>query len=309
MAQDVKQGVIYAGLSYVLWGILPIYWKLIGGVSAGETLANRVIWSFVFMLILLLFLGKLRTFMTVVKGLWQTKKQLFGLIIASLLVSANWFIFIWAVNNGQMIETSMGYYINPLISVLLGMVVFKERLSISQYVSFALAAIGVIILTVSYGSFPWVSFLLALSFALYGLAKKIVKVDAAIGLTLETMVITPIALLYMGSLFGQQKQMLFHGNVGLDLLLIGAGVATAVPLLLFANGVQRIPLSMVGFLQYIAPTIMLVLGVFVYGEYFSKAHFLSFLFIWISLTIYSLSRTKSVLLWESKIARGKQIGM
>ncbi|WP_433958970.1 EamA family transporter RarD [Cytobacillus horneckiae] len=309
MSNEMKKGAFYAGFSYFLWGVLPIYWKMLHDVNAGETLANRIVWSFIFMVLLLVIMRKWSGFITTIKGLLTNKKQLIGLIIASLLVSGNWFIFIWAVNSDRIIETSMGYYINPLISVLLGMVVFKEKLSRSQLLSFVLAAVGVLILTISYGEFPWVSILLALTFALYGLAKKMVKVDSEVGLTLETLVITPVALIYIISLFFKGHHSLFSGSLQTDLFLMGAGVATAIPLLFFSKGVQRIPLSMAGFLQYIAPTIMLILGVFVYDEYFSKVHFISFAFIWLSLTLYSLSKTKLILHWEAKWKKGNQVGM
>ncbi|MDQ0272109.1 EamA family transporter RarD [Cytobacillus purgationiresistens] len=309
MSKEVKTGAFYAGFSYILWGVLPIYWKLLNDVSAGETLANRVVWSFAFMLILLVLMRKWGAFIQTFKGLFSNKKQLMGLFLASILISGNWYIFIWAVNSDRIIETSLGYYINPLISVLLGMLVFKEKLSASQLVSFILATVGVLILTISYGEFPWVSILLALTFGLYGLAKKMVKVDSEIGLTLETLVITPIAFIFIVNLFINDNHSLFNGEMQTDLLMMGAGVATAIPLLFFARGVQRIPLSMVGFLQYIAPTIMLILGVFVYGEYFSKVHLLSFIFIWISLTLYSMSKTKLIIHLESKWKKGNEIGL
>jgi chloramphenicol-sensitive protein RarD len=306
---EQQMGAFYAALSYFLWGILPIYWKLLGYVKAHEILANRIIWSFAFMLVVLLATNKWKAFSSTVRTLSLNKKPFMALGAASLLISVNWFTYIWAVNNGQMIETSLGYYINPLVSVLLGMIVLKERLSIAQYFSFFLALIGVLILTTSYGRFPWVAMTLAVSFGLYGLAKKLIKVDSAIGLTLETMVITPLALVYIGVLFVQGENSLLAGSLLTDLLLIGAGAATAIPLLYFAKGAQKIPLSMLGFIQYISPTITLILGIFVYGEQFTKLHLLSFTFIWAALTIYSVSRTKLASILEVKWKKGKSIGM
>ncbi|MFD2446343.1 EamA family transporter RarD [Bacillus sp. CGMCC 1.16607] len=299
-------GVLSAGFSYLIWGLLPIYWKLLGKVSSDEILANRVVWSFFFMLVLLVLSKKMGSLRETFMQLWQNKKQLFSLILASILISGNWFIYIWAVNNNHMIEASLGYYINPLVSVILGMLILKEKMTLIQYVSFLMAAIGVLVLTLSYGSFPWVSLSLALSFGLYGLAKKMIKVDSAIGLTLETMFVTPIGLLYMAYLFAQGNHSFLTISFGTDLLLIGAGVATATPLLYFAKGAQRIPLSTLGFLQYIAPTISLLLGVFVYGEHFSKSHLLAFVFIWTALTIYSLSKTK---LFDSHLKRKKELSV
>ncbi|EIJ79276.1 RarD protein, DMT superfamily transporter [Bacillus methanolicus PB1] len=303
--KEKQMGVFYAAFSYFLWGILPIYWKLLGHVKAHEILANRVFWSFVFMLAVLLVTNKWNAFTATVYALSANKKQFLALGTASLLISVNWFLYIWAVNNGQMIETSLGYYINPLVSVLLGMIVLKERLTIAQYFSFFLALIGVLIMTLSYGRFPWIALMLAVTFGLYGLAKKLIKVDSAIGLTLETMAVTPLALVYIGILFIQGESSLLNGSLPTDLLLIGAGAATAIPLLYFAKGAQKIQLSMLGFIQYIAPTITLILGIFVYGEQFTKLHLLSFTFIWAALTIYSLSRTKLATALELRLKRGK----
>lgn len=300
---DIRTGAIYAGFSYLLWGLLPIYWKLLEHINATEILANRVFWSFVFMVIVLLFTKKWGLFIHTLKGFAKNQKQMYALIIASLLISVNWFIYIWAVNNHHMIDASLGYYINPLVSVLLGMIVLKEKLTIYQYISFGLAAIGVMIATVSYGQFPWVAIVLAVSFGFYGLAKKLINVDSAVGLTLETLVVTPIAAIYIGWLFMNGSNALLSINIGTDLLLLGAGAATAVPLLYFAKGAQKIPLSLLGLLQYIAPTLTLLLGVFAYNEHFSKLQLLAFIFIWSALTLYSLSKTK--LLSNRNLAKEK----
>jgi chloramphenicol-sensitive protein RarD len=289
---EYQIGVISAAWSYLIWGLLPIYWKLVDVVSSEEILANRVVWSFVFMVVLLALTKKISRLKETLQQLWANKKQLIALIIASLLISCNWFIYIWAVNSDHMIEASLGYYINPLVSVLLGLIILKEKLNIPQIASLVLAAIGVLVLTLNYGSFPWISVTLAVSFGLYGLAKKMIKLDSAIGLTLETMIVTPLGVIYMVYLFIQGNSSFFSISPTIDILLIGAGAATATPLLLFAIGAQKIPLSTLGFLQYIAPTISLILGVFVYGEHFSKSHLLAFVFIWSALTIYSLSKTK-----------------
>lgn len=286
-----KEGAFYAAFSYIMWGIIPIYWKWVEDVPADEVLAHRVLWSFVFMVGLLLATKKWKLFVSFVREIALDRKKFFALLTASLLVSANWGIFIWAVNSGQILQTSLGYYINPLISVLLGVIVLKEKLSGAQIVSFALAAVGVLILGIYYGEFPWVSLILAITFGLYGLVKKMVNAEAAIGLTLETMMVTPLAVGYwLYLLFTSDSR--FFVSSGTTLLLVGGGVVTALPLLYFAKGAQRVPLSMLGFLQYIAPTLSLILGVFVYNESFTKTHLLAFIFIWGALTIYSLSMTK-----------------
>jgi chloramphenicol-sensitive protein RarD len=300
---ETRPGVIYAGLSYFLWGLLPIYWKFLDNVNAQEILANRVVWSFIFMLIILLFTRKWGLFLHTLKGFAQNKKQLFALAIASVLISANWFTYIWAVNNGHIIETSFGYYINPLVSILLGMIVLKEKLTVSQYASFVLAAVGVLIITISHGKFPWIAIVLALTFGLYGLAKKLINVDSSVGLTLETLMVTPIAAIYMVILLMNGSMAFLTAGLGIDMLLIGSGAATAVPLLYFAKGAQKIPLSLLGFLQYISPTLTLLLGIFVYHEHFSKVQLLSFVFIWSALTIYSLSKTKLLSGKRAKMAQ------
>ena len=289
---DTQKGAMYAGFSYLIWGLLPIYWKLLDDVSAKEILASRIVWSFIFMVIILLLTKKWGLFLHTIKGFTKNKKQMYSLTIASILVSVNWFIYIWAVNSGHMIEASLGYYINPLVSILLGVIVLKEKLNVYQYISFILATIGVLIISISLGQFPWIAMALALSFGLYGLFKKMINVDSTVGLTLETLVITPIAVIYMVVLFINGSNSFLRAGVQTNLLLMGAGVATAVPLLYFAMGVQKIPLSLLGFLQYIAPTLTLILGVFVYHEHFSKMQLLSFIFIWFALTIFSLSKTK-----------------
>lgn len=283
-----KEGIIYAALSYFIWGLIPIYWKFVQHVSAGEILAHRVLWSFVFMIILLLLINKWRGFLSFVKEIAYQPKKLAALLTASILVSINWGIFIWAVNSGHILQTSLGYYINPLVSVLLGVVVLKEKLSGAQILSFTLAGIGVLILTLHYGEVPWVALSLAVSFGLYGLAKKMIKVDAEIGLTLETMMVTPLAIIFMVYLLFTSKPLFFE-SASTSFLLMGGGIATALPLLFFAKGAQKVPLSMMGILQYIAPTMTLLIGVFMYHEPFTKIHLLSFIFIWSALLIYAAS--------------------
>ncbi|KAA0562199.1 EamA family transporter RarD [Bacillus sp. CH30_1T] len=292
MKQNDQAGIIYTAFSYFLWGILPIYWKWLNHVSAYEILANRIFWSFWFMLLFLFVSKRWKDFHVYLKTSLTKKKQLFALLLASLLISTNWFIYIWAVNTNQMVEASLGYYINPLVSVLLGVFILKESLSKAQMVSFGLAAVGVLILTISYGDFPWIAIGLAFSFGLYGLAKKLIQVESSIGLTLETMTIAPLSLLYLGYMYNEGSLSLFHVSSGTDLLLMGAGAVTAIPLLFFSKGAQQIPLYMVGFLQYIAPTLTLILGIWVYNESFSFTHLISFMFIWLALTIFTASRVQ-----------------
>jgi len=289
MANHNREGILYAVAAYSTWGILPIYWKQIVDVSAHEVLANRIFWSFWFMVVILIFSKKLPSFIKSLKELQKQPKLFAALAAASILVSANWFLFIWAVNNDRVVESSLGYYINPLISIVLGIIFLKESLSKIQILSFFLALAGVLILTISYGKFPWVSFGLALSFGVYGLVKKVIKVDSSIGLALETLVIMPIAFIYLSVHMKNGTSALFSGSILNDILLVASGAITAIPLLFFAKGVQKIPLYLMGFIQYIAPTMMLILGVFLYGEPFGATRLIAFAFIWSALALVTLS--------------------
>ncbi|WP_026676250.1 EamA family transporter RarD [Fictibacillus gelatini] len=285
-------GIGYAAASYVLWGFLPLYWKAVKGVSAHEILAHRIIWCFLFMILVLLISRRTGQLSTSLKRLFRSWPIFLSVFASSLLISANWFIYIWAVNTNRVIETSLGYYINPLIVVLLGVFVLKEKLNRWQIISFFLAFIGVAILTIQYGHVPWVALSLALSFGLYGLTKKLAPFDSVIGLTFETMFVVPFAFIFLLYVQVKGTGAFMADAPSVSFLLAGAGVATALPLLCFAEGAKRITLAMVGFLQYIAPTIMLFLGIFVFNERFSKVQFVSFLFIWLALILFSLSRAK-----------------
>ncbi|WP_249869385.1 EamA family transporter RarD [Oceanobacillus saliphilus] len=283
-----KIGILYTFSAYLLWGFITLYWKQIDYVPAGQILAHRIVWSCAFLLILIIVWGKWRPFIQECRAILHDKKRLFGITAASIVISMNWFLFIWAVVNGHVLQASLGYYINPLISILLGVVILKEAVSRGQTISFILAAAGVIYLTISYGVFPWVSLLLAITFALYGLLKKTVDIGAVFGLTIETLIMIPIALIYLWTVSENSFtiQPIFTVT---NLYLIGAGIATAVPLLLFSSGAKQIPLAMVGFLQYITPTMMLVLGVFLFNEPFTQAHLITFILIWFALFIYMTS--------------------
>lgn len=303
--ESQKKGIVYAAGAYMMWGILPVYWKLLDVVSAEEILAHRIIWAFLFMLFVLIVAGRFREFIREFVNLFKRPKLFMSLTIASILISGNWFVYIWAVNHNHVIEASLGYYINPLVSILLGTVVLKEKLNFWQYVAVGLAFIGVMILTFRYGAIPWIALSLALTFALYGLSKKMLNYDAMIGLTMETMIVTPIALVYVFIL--SSKGIVSFGTVSFaaTLLLMGAGVVTAIPLLYFAKGTKLIPLYMVGFLQYIAPTISLFLALFVFHEHFTAAHMTAFVFIWFALLVFSAAKTKFMLSRQPKFIKNK----
>jgi chloramphenicol-sensitive protein RarD len=293
--QTEKSGVLWAIGSYLIWGIMPVYWKSLVHVASAEILVSRVVWAFIMTLLVVLLMKNGRHLKADVKTLWGSQKDFWSLFAASVLVSSNWFIYIWAVNNNYIVQTSLGYYINPLISVLLGIFFLKEKLSRAQQVAFLLAATGVTILTVSYGKFPWLAFSLAISFAVYGLVKKQIKLDALRGLTIETFFIVPFAIIYYIWLFTNGNAVFLHSDIKTDILLIMTGAATALPLLMYAKGVQRIPLYMAGFLQYIAPTMMLFLGVVIYNESFGKIDLLSFAFIWLALALFTVSKVIEVM--------------
>ena len=302
-ANTYKQGLMYTAGSYFLWGILPLYWKMIDNVSAEEILAHRIFWSFLFMLVLLTINKDWKNVIDSSKRIVKKPILIVSLIISSLLISTNWFVYIWSVNNNHMIEASLGYYINPLISVLLGMIFFKEKLNLWQKVSMCVAALGVLIMTLYYGEVPWVAIILALSFGLYGLTKKMTKFSSAIGLTFETLVVTPIAAYYLLLIASNGESEFFAFHLSTNVLLIGAGIATAIPLLLFASGAQRIPLFMVGVLQYIAPTITLLIGILLYKEPFTSVEMVTFMFIWTALILFTLSNSKYFRKVEIKLSK------
>ncbi len=280
-------GTLYALAAFGLWGILPAYWKLLKEVPVGEILAHRIFWAFVFTNVLLYARGQWPH----LKLSMSSKNNRIAIICSAILVSVNWSIFIWAINTDQIIEASIGYYINPLFNILLGLLVLRERMNFWQYVSVIFASIGVIILTVRFGRIPWIALTLTVTFGLYGLLKKTMNVDSLIGLGIETLLISPFCLAFI-----MLKYMQGTGSFGISPLLISVlltlgGVVTALPLLWFAQAAKRIPLSRVGFLQYLAPTISLLLGVFIYHEPFTLTHMMSFGCIWAALALYSFSGT------------------
>ncbi len=286
--QTQQQGALWVFAAYVLWGFMPIYWKTLSHVTSGEILVNRIIWAFIFTVMALLVIGQGKKLVTDFKELWKTQKAFWSLCAASFLVAINWFTYIWAVNHDFIVQASLGYYINPLVSVLLGILFLKESLNRNQKAAFVLAAVGVTILTFHYGVFPWISFVLAISFALYGLIKKHIKLNATRGLAIETAFTVPIALLAYGWIFSKGDAVIMDIDPLTVVLLILTGVATALPLVFFAKGVTSIPLYVTGFLQYIAPTMMLIIGVAIYGETFGEFEWLSFAFIWMALLVFTV---------------------
>ncbi len=277
------RGLWYAFGAYGLWGLLPIYWKWLQVVPAFEILLHRMVWSLLFLLA-----------MVYAAGRWQGLRESVGnrrtlalYAAAALLLSGNWWLYIWAVNAGFIVETSLGYFVNPLVNVVLGVIIFRERLRPGQWTAILLAAAGVAFLTWVYGQPPWISLGLAFSFAFYGVIKKIAPLGASEGLTLETalMSVPASAVLVYWWTTGTGS----FGSLGprIDLLLVGAGATTALPLVWFAAAARRLPLSIVGVMQYIAPTVQFLIGVLLYGEPFDLHRLVGFAIIWTALVLFT----------------------
>ncbi|NGZ67323.1 EamA family transporter RarD [Vibrio aestuarianus subsp. cardii] len=281
--QRSRQGVLLAIGAYTMWGIAPIYFKAIGAVSALEILSHRVVWSF-FLLAALLHFG--RSWRNV-RDVMSNKSKMLYLITTSLLVGSNWLIFIWAVNANHMLDASLGYYINPLLNVVLGMLFLGERLRKLQWVAVALAAIGVTIQLVVFGSVPVVAIALATTFGFYGLLRKKVALDAQTGLFIETLVMLPAAAIYLLFIADSATSNMATNPTSLNILLVAAGVITTLPLLCFTGAATRLKLSTLGFFQYIGPSLMLLLAVLVYGEAFTSDKAITFAFIWGALVLFS----------------------
>lgn len=279
----MKQGILYAVLAYLAWGLLPLYWRLFENMPAWEVLAHRVVWAFVFVGVLVAASKQWKQLKKVLSG----RRTIIAVVLCSLFISANWLIYIWAVNNDRVVETSLGYYMNPLISILMAVIFLKERLSIGQWIAIALAGTGVAVMAVELGQLPWVSLALAGSFALYGLAKKALNLDALLGLTWETVIVLPMALIYLIFLQAHGTSTFTELPVPKMLFLLLSGPATALPLFWFGKATRLLPLSLVGFIQYISPTTSLLLAIFAFDEPFDSSQFVSFAFIWLALIVYS----------------------
>lgn len=286
---EEKKGIWNAVGAYAIWGIFPLYWKMLEHVNSMEILLGRVIWSFVFTALFVLIIGQYKKLIEDLKFLWRNKLQFWSLAGAALFITCNWYIYIWAVTHDQVLQASLGYYINPLISVLFGLLFFKEKLSRPTIVAVTIAFLGVGILAINYGTIPWVAILLAISFAVYGALKKKIPLDATRGLAIETLFILPFALSYYIYILTKGEMSFLNVDVKTDMLLIISGIVTAIPLVLFAKGAQRIPLYLLGFIQYLTPTIVLFLGVLLYKEPFTPIEFIAFGCIWIALIIFSVS--------------------
>jgi chloramphenicol-sensitive protein RarD len=277
----MKKGILYGIGAHALWGFLLVYWKLLHGVPALQLLGHRIVWSFLLLMVVIFVTRQWADFRAQLN-----KRTLLIYAVAALLIGVNWLTYVWAVNANFIVETSLGYFINPLLSVLLGVIILREKLRLTQWLPIGLAAAGVIYLTVVYGQSPWIALTLAFSFGFYGLVKKIAPLNSLFGLTLETGILFLPALAYLSFVGVDGTGAFLRAGLTSNLLLFGAGLVTAIPLLMFASAARQIPLSMVGLLQYIAPSIQFLLGVLVYKEPFDRTRLIGFGIVWIALVIF-----------------------
>jgi chloramphenicol-sensitive protein RarD len=279
----MKKGLIFVFGAYALWGFFPIYFKFLQEAPAIQIMAHRVSWSFVFLMILI---ALRKEFPKILKSL--NKKIIITYAVAGTLLAINWLTYVWGVNAGFVVETSLGYFINPLVSVVLGVVFLKERLRKLQWIPVALATIGVVYLTIEHGSLPWIALVLAFSFGTYGLFKKIAPLPSIHGLTVETGAVFLPAVIFLILMEVNGNGAFGHASPSTTFLLMLSGIITAIPLILFASGAPLVPLTTIGILQYIAPTIQFLIGVFIYDEPFNTSQLIGFSIVWLALIIFTI---------------------
>jgi chloramphenicol-sensitive protein RarD len=278
-----SKGLTAGAVAFAIWGLFPIYFHPLRQISAFQVIAHRVVWSCLFVLVWTAMRGELPT----LRATLINRSVVWRLAVSATLISISWVVYVWAIMNGHVVESSLGYFINPLVNVLLGVALLSERLTRAQWTAVALAATGVAYLTIVAGSLPWIALTLAFSFGIYGLIRKIVKVESLPGLATETLVLLPFAVVYLLWCESAGTGALGHAGPAIAALLIGSGPLTAVALFLFAYGARLLPYSTVGVLQYIAPTLQLACGVFAFHERFERARAIGFALIWAALLIYA----------------------
>jgi chloramphenicol-sensitive protein RarD len=277
-----NKGIWYALGAYTIWGLFPIYWKWLHDIDAVQLICHRIVWSFIILIIVIIASRQLRSLRESVFQ-WKIARIYF---FSAILISINWLVYVWAVNANFIVETSLGYFINPLLSVLMGVIFLHERLRKFQWVPVILAFCGVLFLTVAYGRPPWIALVLAFSFGSYGLIKKVAPLSSLFGLTMETGILFIPALIYLIYADMTGGGAFLHGPALTNILLVGAGVITTIPLLMFASATHRIPLTMVGIMQYITPTLQFLLGVLVYKEPFDQTQLIGFGIVWLALILF-----------------------
>jgi chloramphenicol-sensitive protein RarD len=278
-----RAGILSTVGAYTFWGLAPIYWKVMEAVPATQLLAHRIVWSAIMLAALVVLerrVGELARVFT-------SARVFLTLVATTSLIAVNWLTFIWAMTTERILEASLGYFINPLVTVLLAMVFLRERLTRGRWISMALAAAGVTLLALRVGALPWISLVLALSFGFYSLLRKTVRAEPEVGLLVETLLLSPWMILLLVRADAAGTGAFGHDGLGADLLLVAAGAVTALPLLLFTHGARRLPLATVGFLQYLAPSMQFLLAVGVYGETFTLDHLAAFLLIWVALALFT----------------------
>ena len=281
---DSRRGLIFGALAYVLWGTFPLYWTLLEPSGAIEILAHRIVWSLLTMTLILVLAGRVGHF----KALLRDRRKVLLITGAAVVISLNWGGYIWGVNNGRVVETSLGYFINPLVTVLMGVFVLGERLRRLQWIAMGIAFVAVAVLTLDYGRPPWVALLLAFSFGTYGLAKKQAAVGAVESITLETIVLAPFAAAYIAWLTATGDSSFGTHGSGHALLLTTTGVITAVPLMLFGAAAIRVSMVSLGLLQYLAPTIQFALGLLVFHEAMPASRWIGFALVWVALVLFTV---------------------
>ena len=278
------KGVWYATIAYIFWGGFPIYWKLLSGIPALQLMCHRIVWSCVLLLGLITAQHDWNRFL----GAVRSRRVMVIYTVAAVAIALNWFVFVWAVNEGFIVQVALGYFINPLVSVCLGVVVFHERLRRLEWAAIGLASAGVLYLTLFYGSFPWIALTLACSFGTYGFMKKLAPLGAVLGLTLETSILFLPAVVFLIYAYVIGDVGFLHENALRNFLMVAAGPITTAPLLLFAAAARRIPLSMMGMLQYINPMMQFLIGVLVYHEPFNATQFVGFGMVWAALLLFAV---------------------
>ncbi len=290
--QNSKASLFVGIATFAFWGLVPIYWKFLTHVPAGEALAHRLMWFFVFVFLVVLFSAKLPTVWAETKVVFKDRRKIINLFIGTFAIGLNWLAFIWAINQNRVVETSLAYYISPILSVIVAMIFLRERLSLWQLVAAVLAFSGVLILTYAHGTLPKIALFIAITMTIYTYCKKVVGLSTLAGLTLESFILFPLAFAYWFYLAsrGESYPITLSPTI---ILLVGSSLVTTLPLMTFAYSINRLPLSLMGILLYITPSISLCLGIFVYGEPFTDGHKMAFAFIWAAVLLFVFAKTKA----------------
>ena len=285
--KERKIGIICTASCYAMWGLLPLYWHMLDGVDAAVILANRIVWSAVFTIALLFALKRFGD----VKAVLRDRSKMRFVIPAAVMITINWGLYIWAVNAGHLLDASLGYYLNPLMVFAVGMLLFREKCGALDWIALALATVGVLVSTLAYGAFPWVALSLALSFGLYGTLKKLAGINGLTSIAVETILVAPFALAFL--IFSPASHAAFAAlTLKTGLLLLFTGVVTATPMILFTHGVNRLPFTTVGFLQYISPTLQLIIGTLIFHEALTRDRIVALVFFGAALILYSIGMAR-----------------